>query len=293
MTNNSENISFSGPASFKELLVGYFKIWKYSFAIHTCLSILFIFYLIYVPVNFYTSSSTLIDNTADEDLSASSVLSLPLLQDTSNSFAAEYMNSRDFFQLIYQDIETFKQFFCIQGFNLLGDSKFSKLDCSNQDDPRTELSFEKAHNEFRRSFALTQDKINKKVFKLSTTSVTQESAQIKNLILINRLNEYARIFESDELRNSIDYLTAAIANSKVNEVTLALSKILERKLQKQMLSETSQDYLFSVLDSPSLPELKTGPSRLIMLVQFNLIIFLASIFYIFFLKVKRSFNDTF
>lgn len=75
------------------------------------------------------------------------------------------------------------------------------------------------------------------------------------------VDEYIQIRDVQDLKETITYIDTQIEQSNSNQVRRALSNILESQMKTLMLSEVSSGYVIKVLDSPSFPELKSGPGR--------------------------------
>ena len=80
-------------------------------------------------------------------------------------------------------------------------------------------------------------------------------------IPLDEINDYIQAMEVSEIEQSIDYLKRQLSETNKTEVKKALSNILEQQIKTLMLSEVSTGYILKTIDSASLPEAKSGPTR--------------------------------
>lgn len=79
--------------------------------------------------------------------------------------------------------------------------------------------------------------------------------------IIYDINEYFRERDRSISSASVDFLNLQISQTNVVEVKQALSGLLQNQIQKYMLTDANEDYVFFTIDPPVAPELKNSPSR--------------------------------
>lgn len=85
-------------------------------------------------------------------------------------------------------------------------------------------------------------------------------------ILIENINSTLRAEHQEKTNQSVKFLNQQIVKTSFTEVKEAISSILEKETEKLMLIEANQDYIFRKIDPPYIPEEKSGPDRLMMLI---------------------------
>ena len=96
-----------------------------------------------------------------------------------------------------------------------------------------------------------------------TISITHSSPYIaeKWLRYISKeLDSYIQNLEIKDIEERINFLNRQLAEPNSSEVNRALSRLLENQMKTLMVSKGSA-YIIKTIDSPSFPEVKSGPSR--------------------------------
>lgn len=122
-------------------------------------------------------------------------------------------------------------------------------------------------------------------------SITTESPTTSHLWLtqlIDEINEYMRKRTLLESKKSIEYLTDQIEKSKLTEVKSLFYALLEREIQNQMLANAKQSYVFTVIDPSVVPEQKSSPNRLIIVLGATLAGLLAGVLFAAISHSRRS-----
>lgn len=86
-------------------------------------------------------------------------------------------------------------------------------------------------------------------------------------IIIRELNSQVR--EKDLLESTIalNYLQNEIKSIEQSEIRKAIFNLIESQLQIQMLSNVKKDYILSSIDKPFIPENKSSPARMFILIM--------------------------
>ena len=77
----------------------------------------------------------------------------------------------------------------------------------------------------------------------------------------------------------LSYLAEISKMPSYSETKSAIAKLIERKLNILMVSAINKDYVFKYIDPPSLPVIKTGPARAIIVLISIMISFISSCIY--------------
>ena len=105
-------------------------------------------------------------------------------------------------------------------------------------------------------------------------SFTHESPYIAKSwldIIIKQINNSMRNESKMEVSKSIDFLENQTQKIKYEELKKALASLQQEQMKSLMLMEASDNFVFKVIDSPIVPEKKSGPRR-------SLIVILSTIF---------------
>jgi uncharacterized protein involved in exopolysaccharide biosynthesis len=114
------------------------------------------------------------------------------------------------------------------------------------------------------------------------------------VLIIDEINQFNRKIAMENSENSLAYLYEQLSSERRDDLSLALSSLIERQLQTKMLANVNKDFLIQPIDSPFVPEMKYGPVRsqlCILITLFGAI--LSCIFFIlkhyYYTRIKNSF----
>jgi len=79
--------------------------------------------------------------------------------------------------------------------------------------------------------------------------------------IISAINQTLRQDQKKRALLSVEYLNKQIASSSYTEINQVLSALIQQETEKLMLIEANQDYVFKAIDPPFVAELKSEPSR--------------------------------
>ena len=68
----------------------------------------------------------------------------------------------------------------------------------------------------------------------------------------------------------IDFLNSSQQSTNIQSLRDSTSRLLENQMQTLMLASSNKDYIFKTLNSPIVPELKSGPPRAIICIAITL-----------------------
>ena len=89
-----------------------------------------------------------------------------------------------------------------------------------------------------------------------------------------------KIQEREKVIKSIDFLNAQMEDANYIEIKEAISYLLKDQMQTQMRVESSDDFIFSYIESPIAPERKFKPSRSLICMMGFFIGLIISILYV-------------
>lgn len=132
-------------------------------------------------------------------------------------------------------------------------------------------SSQEAHKHFLGSFfGIYQDKDSG----LITLTIRHQSPVLAKIWLdqiIVKINQALRQQSKNEVENAINFLNQQISKTSFTETRQALASVLQNEIEKLMLIEASEDYVFKTIDPAYIPEERSTPNR-------SLIIILGSFF---------------
>jgi capsule polysaccharide export protein KpsE/RkpR len=126
-----------------------------------------------------------------------------------------------------------------------------------------------------------------------TISVTHQSPYIAKIWLdtiIFNINKTMQEIDKENSQNSIDFLNSLTSSTNVQSIKEVISKLLESQMQTLMLASSSDAYVFEVLDSPIIPEIKSGPNRAMICIYITLFGFVVSLFLVLIINAYRLRN---
>lgn len=111
-----------------------------------------------------------------------------------------------------------------------------------------------------------------------------------NQIIIDSVNNIVRERDIAEADRSIEYLKSELNKARLDETKKVLSNIMEEKISKITLANSSPDYLFNIIDSPNVPMERNSPNRMLIVFSSLFFGFLLSlilvVFYDFYLTLR-------
>ena len=127
--------------------------------------------------------------------------------------------------------------------------------------PRSNIpTSQEAYEEFVEIMSVNKDKKTN----LVTLMVEHKSPFIAQQwveIMINQIDQVMRDQDRQTATKSIEYLNS-LAPTVINEdIKKALSALQQEQMKRLMMVEANDNYIFKVLDSPIVPEVKSRPKR--------------------------------
>lgn len=89
--------------------------------------------------------------------------------------------------------------------------------------------------------------------------------------LVIAINLKMRDIDITEAVRSIDYLKEALNNTNVADMQQVFYQLIEKQQQNKMLANVRDEYVFKVIDPPTVAEEKSGPNRVMICVLFSML----------------------
>lgn len=146
-------------------------------------------------------------------------------------------------------------------------------------------SVQEIHENFIKSLSLSKDR-KSGVVTISVEHYSPYLAQkwLKNIIIM--INKIMRDEDISRYQRLSDYLQKELETAEFIEVRSSISKVLERNIEKISFAKSSTDYVFKVMDPPTLPEKKSSPFRSLILIGLMVISLFISTLVIIFMNSK-------
>jgi hypothetical protein len=127
--------------------------------------------------------------------------------------------------------------------------------------PSTQL----AYHAFKEKITILKDKTSGYV----TLSIEHQSPFISKQwtqIVIDKIDEVMRFEDKKDATKSIEYLNNISSTVNYEGVKKTLSSLQEEQMKRLMMIEARENYIFKMLDPPIVPESKSQPNRLVIVI---------------------------
>lgn len=141
-----------------------------------------------------------------------------------------------------------------------------------------------AYRAFRNIFSISEDAASGFVY-LSITHRSPKIAKEWMELVIERINSHIKEQERIKAINSISYLQNQLKSSNLLEIRQVISSLISKEMQTIALAESSDDFVFKVIEPPYASEYKSSPVRSLILIIGGILGLLGGIFIIFFKKL--------
>lgn len=85
-------------------------------------------------------------------------------------------------------------------------------------------------------------------------------------IILDGIDQVMRDKDEQEAVRSIEYLNGVFTSTGYEEIKKTISSLQQEQMKKLMMVQASENYVFKVLDSPIVPEIKSKPNRAIIVI---------------------------
>ena len=152
---------------------------------------------------------------------------------------------------------------------------------------KTIPSEQEAFEAYQKIFSIHVDKDTSFV----KITIKHKSPQITkkwlDLIIFN-INESMRSEDIRVAEASIQFLNDSKELTQIQSVKEVIADLLENEIQTLMLASANKNYIFKVIDSPIIPEKKSGPNRAIICVLITISGLIFSILLVIFNTYRKS-----
>lgn len=147
---------------------------------------------------------------------------------------------------------------------------------------------EKIYKIFMEMLSISQDKTTGMVT-VAFETVSPILSRDTLMAFVAELNNQMRQLDISEASNSIAYLNAQLEKTSLKGMHQVFYQLIEKQMQKVMLAEVRDQYVFKVVDPPNLPEERIKPRRLFLVLAAASISLIVSI--VFFLAQAVLHNE--
>lgn len=102
--------------------------------------------------------------------------------------------------------------------------------------------------------------------------------------IIDEINLYSREKELARVDKALNFLEKEYLNNNASIIDKSISTLMGSELQNKMIANTSDEYMLEIIDEPFVPEYKSKPNRLLILVMAFLCGLSFSLLFIFIFK---------
>ena len=121
-------------------------------------------------------------------------------------------------------------------------------------------SSQEAYKQYQAIMSVSEDKKTSFV----TLSVEHKSPVIAQQwveIMMDQIDQVMRDQDRQTAMKSIEYLNSLAPTVNYEEIKQALASLQQEQMKRLMMVEANKNYIFKVLDSPIVPEMKVKPKR--------------------------------
>jgi len=239
--------------------------------------------------NLYTSS-TVLRLTEDSTNTMSSLtnqygglasmagITLPGGSNDQSFYIISTLNSKDFLKKILEFPEIKQKLAAIETYdhstkkfqynNIIYDENTKKWNKN--------ISYLTIHESLKGKLKVSQDQ-KSKFINLSFEHISPEFSYEFLSLLIEQINKITREKDAEKSIKSINYLKNQLDETTQSDVRQTINQLIEMQLKTLMLANIEEDYLFSTIDPPFIPLIKSSPTRPLICILITLLGSLISI----------------
>lgn len=239
--------------------------------------------------NQYTSSALLSVQDSNSETSVSGFgnlasfagISLPEVKIDNSTIAIETIKSRFFFKNIYENknitaILLATESYDVRDKKVIFDESIYNFEKKSWVNGMP--SFMQAFKQYSSNLDVSKDK-SSGLLKISMTHKSPEFAKEFLSLVIYESDQMLRKKDLNKANKLIDYLVSEFSKTSYEVTKVSLSKLIESQMEKKMLANLEEGYIFEVLDPPFVPEEKSKPARSIICIIGALSGLFLSVFY--------------
>ena len=138
-------------------------------------------------------------------------------------------------------------------------------------------SYQDAYIVYKESLNISEDKLG--IFtSIKIDHISPLIAKKWVELIVEKINHHMRMNDKNLSLKSIDFLSSQSSKTSLSEIKLAINNLMEEEMQKLMLIEATDNYVFSFIESPIAPERKSKPSRAIICILGTFLGFFIAVF---------------
>ena len=99
-----------------------------------------------------------------------------------------------------------------------------------------------------------------------------------------------REIDKKDAQNSINFLNESSKTVSIQSIKEVVSKLLESQMQTLMLASSNKEYVFKTINSPIIPEEKSGPGRAIICILGTMLGFILSLLVVLLQHFRKNSN---
>jgi LPS O-antigen subunit length determinant protein (WzzB/FepE family) len=300
MTNESYRYyqNLDDQIDLKEIFKIFWNKKIFILAITSVAAIISVLFSLSLP-NVYTAKTLLAPTNSQDSLSSklsslsaiSSIagVSLPTNSATQSNEALERIKSFNFFynnflpNIKLENIMAVKSWQPEENYLIYNDKLFNQKSnewSGKNENPKQNIPTpQQAYSIYQNIISIDQDKLTSFI----TISIRHKSPYVAKKwidIIVHQINETMRKIDQNKAQKSILFLNETAQSSNIKSIKEATLKLVENQMQTLVLVASSEAYIFKTIDSPLVPEQKSGPNRTLICILGTLIGGLASLFYV-------------
>jgi len=197
-----------------------------------------------------------------------------------STYALEILKTRDFFEKLIQDESFLIELAAVNDFNKNTTQLSYDKDFYNKETKKlnpnfySNTSFLKLHNLFLNSITIKEEETGS--LRISVEHISPIISKEWLDLIFQKLNETVKKIKTKEAKESLNYLNNQLALATESELKKVIADLIEKQIQTLMISDISNDFVFSIIDSPRIPEKKYSPHRSRIVILTTLLGFLLS-----------------
>ena len=110
-------------------------------------------------------------------------------------------------------------------------------------------------------------------------------------MIIFEANNIKREQDLETSTRALNYLKSQYSSTSLVEIKESISKLIGVEIKKQMIANISENYVLRPIDPPYLPEEKSWPKRIIIVVSTFLLSILLAVVYVLTRNYLKEIND--
>lgn len=258
-------------------------------------SMLFLFYSLTLP-NIYTSKVLLAPHVSGNSMSnamrnagnLASLAGVNILSDESDSNtqkAKAKITSLSFFedniinQIYLPELMAVKSWDSSKNELLLDPTIFNESSESWVGIDMQTPSIQESHKKFADDHLSFKEDKSSGFFTLKISHQSPFVAKKWAELYVNEINSFYRKQDKERSSKSISYINTQLEQTNLAEVKQVMANLLQNEMQKLILIEANDSYVFEIIDPPAIMERKSSPNRLLIILTGSIIGFLFSTFF--------------